>query len=97
MLLGAVGNVRRSTGSVYMSTTDDLVVMDATSGNLSVTLPSASYRWRVSVKKIDSSANTVTVYASGIDTVDGASSFVMNVQNQSADFHSDGGGSIYVL
>jgi len=63
--------------------------IDATSGNITITLPAASTAFGNSIgikyvfKRIDNSANTVTIQRAGTpgtDTIDGAASFVLNTQ-----------------
>ncbi len=54
---------------------------DATAGNITVNLPAATGLGRlVTVKKIDSSANTVTVDGDGTETIDGATTYVLTTQ-----------------
>lgn len=68
------------------------VLVDATSGNLTITLPLAAdaiYR-RYYVKKIDATANTVTVDGNGAETIDDAANYVLTVQYQSVTVHCDG-------
>lgn len=73
------GNVRTlsATGSL---TADDagLVLVDAGSGNRVITLPAANAAGgnplRITLARIDSSANTVTVQRAGADTIEGATS-----------------------
>ena len=57
----------------YTATTfDEVILADATSGTITVSLPTAAGRTDpITVKKIDSSANPVTVDASGSQTIDG--------------------------
>ena len=49
----------------------ELVVVNATAGAVTVTLPTATAGAQVTVKKIDASANVVTVDPPGAATVDG--------------------------
>lgn len=74
---------------------DDVILVDASSGAVTITLPLAGGRFfekadkgRVRVVKTDSSANRVTVAASGSDAIKGVSE--LRQQNQSADYQSDG-------
>lgn len=63
---------------------DEIIAADCTGGSLTITLPSASISSglvsssvggdRLVIKRIDSSANTVTVAAIGSDTIDGSAS-----------------------
>lgn len=58
----------------YTAVTGDFVQADATSASRTVTLPLAIPGQVVAVKKVDSSANTVTITLSGSDTLDGSTS-----------------------
>jgi hypothetical protein len=66
--------------------------VNATGGNITVTLPKASvYKFKkYCVKKTDSSSNTVTVGVTGSDTIDGASTAVISTQYENMIFVSDG-------
>lgn len=70
----------------YTATTADHVIrVDATSGSVTITLPAASNAGALlRIKRIDGSANTVTVQRAGSDTIDGATSFTLT-QYQSRD------------
>lgn len=71
------------TGTSYtVASTDTVVFADATSNNVTVTLPAASglTGYRFYIKRIDSSAHTVTISRSGSDTIDGLTSFTLDVQ-----------------
>lgn len=61
------GNVVTVTTTYSVLVSDDLVRADATGGSFSITLPTASLGRRIVIKKIDSSANSVTL----LGTVDG--------------------------
>jgi len=77
----------------YTLTSSDFVVLaNATTGNLTMTLPviSGAVGMRCVVKKIDSSANTVTVAADAGHTIDGASTKVISSQYTSYEFVNDG-------
>lgn len=80
-----------ATGAVPQ--TASVVTSDATSGAVTLTLPSAAtvgngktYRF----KKIDASGNSVTVNTSSSQTIDGASSKSLTTQWQSLTVISDG-------
>jgi hypothetical protein len=68
------------------------ILVDATAGSVAVTLlPASKFRRKIlSVKKIDSSANTVTVTPNGTEEIDGASSKVLTSQYDKVTIHSDG-------
>ncbi len=77
----------------YTLTSGDTVVMaNATSGNVIITLPVASTvsGYRFYVKRTDASANTVTIARSGSDTIDGATSQTLDAQYTSVTVVSDG-------
>ena len=85
---GRAATVQSKTAN-YVATSGDLVLMDASGGNRTVTLPAVASGAVCTAKKTDSSANTVTVSpASG--TIDGAASKVISTQYESYDFVSDG-------
>lgn len=73
--------------------------VDATSGNISATLPLAknAKNKKYIVKKLDSSTHTVTVDAQGSDKIDGASTNVLTAQWQAILIQSDGINNWYVL
>jgi len=59
-----------------------LVIVDASSGNITITLPaSASHTNRIyTIKKIDSSQHKVTIDANSTETIDGEETIVLNLQ-----------------
>lgn len=62
---------------------DGYLRADAAGGNMTVNLPAAVGNGRlVSIKKIDSSGNTVTIDGSGSETIDGATTYVLTTQYQ---------------
>lgn len=65
---------------------------DATSGNLTLTLPDAATtgNFEIEVKKIDSSLNSVIIDASGSDTVDGATGATINSQYEAVTIVGNG-------
>jgi hypothetical protein len=73
---------------------DHTVFVDATGGNRTITLPTASTcaRRRYEIKKIDSSANTVTVDGYSSETIDGSLTNILSTQYQSVTVVSDGAG-----
>jgi hypothetical protein len=82
--------VRTITTNTTLAITDNTILADATSGNITVTLPLATAKKEYKIKKIDSSANTVTVARTSTDTIDGATSFVITDQYEAYSFISDG-------
>ena len=80
------------TASYTVTTSDTVILADATSGAIVITLPTASTisGYRFFIKKIDSSANTVTLTRSGSDTIDGGTTAVISVRYTSITIVSDG-------
>lgn len=76
--------------SITANTTIDLekhyIRIDATSGNVTVTLPAASSAFGASVgihyvfKRLDNSGNTITITRAGSDTIDGGTSITLTTQ-----------------
>lgn len=67
-----------------------IVIADATSGALTVTLPPVEEGLKVVVKKVDSSVNDVTVDGDGSDTIDGGTTQVLSNQYDTFLIVSDG-------
>jgi hypothetical protein len=81
------------TGTTYtITSTDTVVIADATSNAVTITLPTASTvtGYRYFIKRKDNTANVVTVARSGSDTIDGAASFTLDLQYTSMTVVSDG-------
>lgn len=80
------------TANYTMVDIDALILGNAASGSLTVTLLTAAGREgrRIAVKKTDSSINTVTIDAAGSETLDGATTVVLTQQNAVRDYISDG-------
>lgn len=77
----------------YTVTSSDTVIMaSAASGNVDITLPTASSvsGYRFYIKRTDSSGNTVTISRSGGDTIDGATSKTLHLQYMCLTVLSDG-------
>lgn len=78
------------------TTTDNTIRMDATTGNLVATLPSASGSFVTTagavftIKKIDVSANTVTVDANASELIDGQLTYVLSAQYSFVRLQSNG-------
>lgn len=76
----------------YVATNDDFVIwVDASAAPRTITLPTAvgNPHKPFVVKKIDATANAVTVDANGAETIDGALTYVMTVQYTSITIVSD--------
>lgn len=80
------------TTNYTISGTDVVIFANATSGNVTITLPAASGNagYRFYIKRIDGSANTCSISRSGADTIDGQTSFTLDIQYTSIEVISDG-------
>lgn len=69
-----------------------LILCDCSSGNITLNLPTSARRdsREFIIKKIDGTANTVTVNRAGSDTIDGATSFTLTTQYQGHGIMGDG-------
>lgn len=79
--------------TLALSHNGNIVVVDASGGAVTITLPSIATvgePYRVKVKKSDNSANNVTVAPSGTDTIDGAATDkTLNLEGSGATFSAD--------
>jgi hypothetical protein len=77
---------------VETSTTGEKALLcDCTANAITINLPTAAGNVaKFHVKKIDASANTVTVDPAGGETIDGGATAVLQVQSESIDLVSDG-------
>lgn len=80
------------TSSYTIGASDTVILANATSGNVTITLPTAASLggYRFYVKRIDNSANSCTIARSGSDTIDGQTSIAINVQYTSLTVVSNG-------
>lgn len=90
VLLNIAPNTVAVTAAYTVASGIDLVLVDATAGAVTVTLPSASTKRRLTVKKTDASGNAVTLDGAGSETIDGATTHAMTTQYESATVQSDG-------
>lgn len=70
-----------------------LIPCDGTSAGFTVTLPpvgTVGAGFRVGVKKTDSTSNVITVDGDGSETIDGATTFTLNAQNEAHWFQCNG-------
>ena len=70
----------------------DVYLFDCTSGNLTATLPAAadSTDQIFTIKKIDSTSNTVTIDGNASETIDGSTTKVINIQYDAVKIACDG-------
>lgn len=83
--------VRSKTADYTALDVDQLILVDATAGNVTITLPTAVSRRgrRIIVKKTDSSNNLVIIDPDGSETIDGSSSISLTQLNASREMMSD--------
>lgn len=85
-------NIRTVSSNTTLTTTDDIVLVNASSGNITISLPSsstASGKFYI-IKKIDSSSNIVTIDPYSSETIDGKSTYDLTVQYQFVNIYCDG-------
>lgn len=91
-LQSASGNfyaIRNVTANATVSINDNFITVDATGGNVTLTLPAASTTFGGGVgidyvfKRLDNSGNTITITRAGSDTIDGGTSFTLVAQYES--------------
>jgi len=82
----AVPKQRTVTSSLTLDQLDSVVIVDATSGPVTVTLLAISKNpRRICVKKWDATANAVTVVGGGGELIDGSASAVLSAQYDAID------------
>lgn len=91
---GALGRPHVSKTANYTASieTDSVILCDATGGAFTITLPTAASAdgYQFDIKKIDASANTVTVDGDGAETIDDSTTAVLTTQYESITVYSDG-------
>ena len=85
--------VKAITTSYTQNLNDCYIRADATAGNITITLkPSLQCTGkRLSIKKVDASANTVTIDANASETIDGVTTKVLSVQYASYELYAYNG------
>lgn len=79
--------------SVAETDRDKLILVDATSGSVTISLLAAATAgdgFQVAIKKTDSSANTVSIDANSTETIDGSLTLTLSTQNDVAILTSNG-------
>lgn len=91
---GAAANrliaVTSVSSSVTLNNTDGVVLVDASAGTRTITLPLASTTYRYVIKKIDSSSNSVIITPAGGNTIEGAANKTLTTQYQFETLVSNG-------
>lgn len=83
-------NVNTTPYTVVPMTGVYVYLVDATGGNIIIDFPTAVGNTALyTIKKVDSSANTVTLDPSGAETIDGYATQTIRFQNTSVDIYSD--------
>jgi hypothetical protein len=97
---GSFGARIETVSSSYsMAATDFAILADAGSGVATITLPPANTGngMMVSIKKIDSSSNAVSVAASGADQIEGETSKALSAQYSGLTLISDGTSNWFIV
>jgi hypothetical protein len=81
------------TASYTMTLNDSIVLVNATAGAITITLPLANEctQKRISIKKTDASANVVTIDGNGAETIDGTATKTLATQYKSYELVASGG------
>lgn len=99
-LFGSVAKrqkIRTITANASATTTDNVILMDTSGGNVDLTLPSAADMYSsgdtdtvlITAQQINHTSNTATVYPATGNTIDGAASYALT-SDSGASFVSDG-------
>jgi len=91
-LLQGLFPVNSTTSSITIAAETKLQLVDATSGPVTITLPTALEATNrvLTVKKVDATANAVTIDGSGTETIDGAATRSITAQWDSMTIVSNG-------
>jgi hypothetical protein len=74
----------------YTASAQEIVLVDASGGNVTVTLPTPTDATATIIKRIDASANTVTIATPGTETIDGESAPEVDIQYEAHEIVSNG-------
>lgn len=79
---GEVLSITSKTANYTATATDHTILVDATAGVVTITLPAAATNAgrEYAIKKIDASANAVTIDANGAELIDGAATQALATQ-----------------
>jgi hypothetical protein len=85
-------SIASKTGAYTLTATDNLVLGNVNGGGFTLTLPDAAVNSGklYSIKKTDSSSNTLTINTTSSQTIDGSLTATISVQYVSLDLISDG-------
>lgn len=95
---GARPAIATKTANYTATAADRTILVDATGGARTITLPAVATHagQEYVIKKIDATANAVTIDGDGSDTIDGAATLVLAAQWDGATIQNDGS-AWYVL
>lgn len=88
--LGIAGAISTKTANYTMTAFDFTVLCNATSGAVTITLPTTVTKLVYNIKKTDSSANTCTVTAGGTILIDGATTVTLSTQFSNTQIQGNG-------
>lgn len=88
----AVKTVNRVTSDLTLTTSHEVLLCDATDGNIILTMPptAANQGRAYEIKKIDSTKNTVTIIGDGADTVENATKAALKRKGQAVEPRAEG-------
>lgn len=74
-----ISSIESKTGDYTLTTSDYLILGDASSGNITLTLPTAASMTNSSfiIKKTDTSSNDIIIDADGSETIDGSTTVTL--------------------
>ena len=90
---GAIATaIANKTGAYTVTISDSVITGDATTAAFSITLPTAVgiTGRQYTFKKIDTSANAVTIDGAGTETIDGVATYDLSTQRKYVTIVSDG-------
>ena len=90
-LSGLNNFINVSDPSYVITATDDFINCDCSSNNITLTLPTAVNQLgkKIKIRKADSSDNTITVNAFGIETINGNTDYRIKFTNTIMEVQSD--------
>lgn len=98
-LSGLKTNVATKTANASISNIEHVILGNATSGQITLTLPTinSAANQQYIIKKIDASSNKVIISASVNETIDGNSGYSISTQYETLTVVSDGSTGWYIL
>lgn len=98
-LNGFKSNVVTKSSNSTLLTTEHIILCNASSGQITITLPSMSLseNQQYIIKKIDSTTNKIIISGSGNQTIDGQSGRALRVQYESLTVTNDASTGWYIL